>query len=162
VVNTLVYLALLFGCGFYAFWRGGPPERIGATILTAGSLLTFAALLSRTAAIYRSLEVGVFLVDVATLFGFLILALRAERLWPLCITALQIVGTAGHAVKLVDPQTLPYAYAFALRLWGYPMILLLAFGTWNHQKRLAKFGVDKSWSTFSARWDRRPPSGPIG
>lgn len=162
MVNTLVYLALLFGCWFYAEWRGGPPERIGAAILTVGSLLTFAALLSERAAVYRSLEVGVFLVDVATFLAFLVLALRADRLWPLCITALQIVGTAGHAVKLVDPQVLPYAYAFALRLWGYPMILLLVVGTWNHQKRLAKFGVDKSWSNFSDRWDRRPPGGPIG
>ena len=128
----------------------------------AGSILTMAALVASTAAIYRNLELEIFLVDVATFLGFLFLALRADRLWPLCITALQIVGTAGHAVKLVDPQILPYAYAFALRFWGYPMILLIVLGTWNHQRRLARFGVDKSWSSSSGRSATRPPTGPTG
>ncbi|HEU0100258.1 MAG TPA: hypothetical protein VFQ67_15985 [Allosphingosinicella sp.] len=160
MVNTLVYLGLLFGCGLYVALRGGPPERVGATILTVGSLLTYAAV-SSTTSLYRSLEIGVFLVDVATLLAFLLLALRADRLWPLCITALQVVGTAGHAVKLADPQILPYAYAFALRFWGYPMIFLLMIGTWSHQRRLARFGVDKSWSSFSGLWGQQPPAGPI-
>jgi hypothetical protein len=161
VVNTIVYLGLLFGCALYAFWRGGAPERVGAAILTIGSLLTMAALVSRPG-IYRNLELEIFLVDVATFLAFLILAMRADRLWPLCITALQIVGTAGHTVKLVDSQILPYAYAFALRFWGYPMILLIVLGTWNHQRRLARFGVDRSWSSFSGRSGTPPPTGPIG
>lgn len=161
MLNNLAWAVVLFGGCFYAVLRGGMPERIGAAILTVGSLLTVAAL-SSTATIYRSLEMGVFLVDVATLFGFVFLALRADRLWPLCITALQLVGTAGHAVKLVDPQVIPYAYAFALRFWGYPMVLVLLIGTWNHQRRLARFGVDKSWSSSSGRSETPPPSGPIG
>ncbi|HEX8623528.1 MAG TPA: hypothetical protein VF782_00470, partial [Allosphingosinicella sp.] len=133
---------------------------------TAGSLLTYAVLsyaaLSSTATLYRSFEREIFLIDLATLLGLLIVALRADRLWPLCIAALQMVGTAGHAVKLADPQVLPYAYAFALRFWGYPMIALIMLGTWNHQRRLIKFGVDKSWSSSSARSAPQPPTGPIG
>jgi hypothetical protein len=126
----------------------------------AGSILTLVTL-SSAATIYRSLEVGVVVVDLATLLAFLVLALRADRIWPLCITAFQLVGTAGHAVKLVDPQVLPYAYAFALRFWGYPMILMLIIGTWNHQKRLARNGVDKSWSSSFGRSGPPPPAGPI-
>ena len=160
MVNTFVYFAILFGCCLYTAMRGGWPERIGAAILTVGSILTLATL-SSAATIYSSLEFNVFVVDVATLLAFLVLALRANRLWTLCITALQLVGTAGHAVKLVDPQVLPYAYAFALRFWSYPMMLLLLIGTWNHQKRLAKFGVDKSWSTSWRRSGQNPPVGPI-
>jgi hypothetical protein len=160
VVNTYIYFAILLGCGVYTILRGAAPERIGAAILLLGSILTLLTL-SSVATIYRSLEARVFLVDVVTLVAFLVLALRADRLWPLCITAFQLVGTAGHAVKLVDPQVLPYAYAFALRFWGYPMILMLILGTWNHQKRLARNGVDRSWSISSGRSDRRPPGGPI-
>jgi hypothetical protein len=159
VANTLVYFTILFGCCLYTVLRGSPPERIGAAILTLGSILTL-VMLSSAATIYRSLEVGVFVVDVATLLAFLVLALRADRLWPLCITALQLVGTAGHAVKLVDPQVLPYAYAFALRFWSYPMMLMLLIGTWNHQRRLAKYGVDRSWSSFSGPSAPPPPAGP--
>ena len=161
MVNTLVFYALLAGCCIYVARRGDAPEWIGASIIVVGSLLTLIAL-SSAATIYRSVEVGVLVVDVAALVAFLVLALRAERLWPLCVVALQLIGTAGHAVKLVDSQILPLAYAFALRFWGYPMMMLLVVGTWNHQRRLAKFGVDKSWSSSSGRSATPPPTGPIG
>ncbi|HYD35969.1 MAG TPA: hypothetical protein VEA60_00025, partial [Allosphingosinicella sp.] len=85
----------------------------------------------------------------------------AERFWPLWAIALHLIGTAGHVVKAMDPLVFPKAYAFVLAFWSYPMLALLVLGTWNHQKRLARNGVDKSWSTFSGRWDRRPPGGPI-
>lgn len=155
------YYVLLDLCWMYALLRGGLPERIAATILAIGSTLTVAAL-SSLAIRFGSIEIGVFLVDVATLVGFLILALRAERYWPLWLTALQILGMAGHAVKEADPSTIRQAYAFALAFWSYPMLLLIAVGTWRHQRRLALYGVDKSWSSFSARSDRAPPAGPIG
>jgi hypothetical protein len=124
-----------------------------------GSLLSLVAV-SGPAARFGAVEVGVFLVDVAACVAFLILALRAERYWPLWVAALQCIGTAGHAAKLVDPNVIRLAYAFVLALWVYPMLLLVVVGTWNHQKRLTKNGVDKSWSTSSSRWDRRPPAGP--
>ena len=162
MVNTSIYLVLLAACCVYVAMRGGTPELLGGTIIGVASLLTFAALLVNMADLYRSVEMGVFVVDVMALVAFIALALRADRLWPLCVTALHIVGTAGHAVKLVDPQILPYAYAFALRFWGYPMIALLVLGTWNHQRRLARFGVDKSWSSSSGHLEMPPPSGPIG
>ena len=41
------------------------------------------------------------------------------------------------------------------------MLFLLVLGTWNHQRRLAKFGVDKSWSSSSGRSETPPPIGPI-
>jgi hypothetical protein len=116
--------------------------------------------MSNPAARFGAVEEGVFLVDLAAFVAFLVLALRAERYWPLCIAALQAIGTAGHAAKLLDPGVIRSAYAFALSFWTYPMLLLVVIGTWNHQKRLARNGVDKSWSSSSDRWDRRPPAGP--
>jgi hypothetical protein len=131
-------------------------------ILAGGSVLTL-AVVSAPVGRFHSVEVGILLVDVAALVAFLVLALFAERLWPIWVTSLHAIGTAGHAVKLADPQVLGWAYHFALAFWSYPMLFLLALGTWNHQKRLAKRDVDKSWSNSSDRLDRRqPPSGPIG
>jgi len=140
--------------------RGGAPERIGSTILAVGSVLTVVAV-SAAPMRFGSVEIGIFLVDVAALVGFLILALRAERWWPLWVTSLQVIGTTAHAVKLVNPEVIRWAYAFALAFWSYPMLALLVLGTWNHQRRLAKFGVDKSWSSSSGRSEPRPRTGPI-
>jgi hypothetical protein len=151
MIESLIYDGLVFACWLYAMLRGGAPERICASILFFGSALTYAAV-SEPAVRFASVEAGVFVVDVAALLGFMIVALCAERFWPLWITALQIIGTAGHAVKLVDPHVLRWGYAFALAFWSYPMLALLIAATWNHQKRLRLHGVDKSWSSFSGRW----------
>lgn len=156
-LNTLVYLVLLIGCCGYAFLRGGGPEKIGAAILAIGSFLTLIAL-STFSVRYSSVEVGVFLVDVATLVAFLALALRAERHWTLWVAALQIIGTAAHAVKLVDHEIIRRAYAIALVFWSYPMLALIVLGTWRHQQRLVRFGSDRSWSSSSAR--SAPPAPP--
>jgi hypothetical protein len=154
-----VYYAFAVACCAYVGIRGGSPERIGAAIILVGSALTTFAM-SAPAGRYASVEIGAFLVDVAALFAFLALSMRAERFWPLCVTALQIIGTAGHAVKFLDVEVIRTAYAFAMAVWSYPMWFLIVLGTWNHQKRLARFGADKSWSSSYDRWDRRPPAGP--
>lgn len=156
-----VYYALFAACALYVLLKGGAPEKVGTIILAVGSVLSVAAVSAPTSR-FGAVEVGVLSVDIVTLLAFLALALRAERYWPLCVAALQAIGTAGHAAKLLDPGVIRSAYAIVLSLWGYLMLLLIAIGTWNHQRRLAKFGVDKSWSNFSARSGRQPPAGPIG
>jgi hypothetical protein len=161
MLQQKIYFTLLDLCWMYTLFKGGPPERIGATILALGSALTVAALSGPTTS-YMSVEIGVFLVDVACLAGFLILALRAERYWPLWIAGLQLVGTAAHAVKLVDPDVIRRAYAFALVFWSYPMLLLIALGTYRHQQRVARFGADRSWSSSWGLSARPPGAGPTG
>ncbi|MBV8685800.1 MAG: hypothetical protein JOZ90_08930 [Alphaproteobacteria bacterium] len=155
------YYTILALCWGYALLRGGPPERIGASIIGIGSILSALALSGSTVR-FGSVEVGVFYVDVAALLGFLALALYAERYWPLWVTALQAIGTAGHAVKYVDSHVVRLIYAFALALWAYPMLFLIVLGTWRHQKRVAQFGADRSWSSFSGRLGLKPGPGPTG
>lgn len=155
------YYVLLVLCWIYAQLKGGVPERIGATIMALGSSLTMVAISSRTAR-FGSVELGVVIVDLVALVALIILALRAERFWPLWLTALQIIAIAGHAVKAAEPGTIPKAYAFAMAFWSYPMLLLIALGTWRHQQRLARNGADPSWSTSFGRSGPAPPHGPTG
>lgn len=153
-----LFYIILAVCCLYAAIRGGAPERIGSLIFVTAAILTTAAL-SAPAARWGAVEIGAFAVDVAMLFALFALALFAERWWPLWVTALQLVGAAGHAVKLVDPEVIREAYAFVMAFWSYPMLSLLVSGTWNHQRRLARYGVDKSWSSFSGRLDPPPRAG---
>jgi hypothetical protein len=154
-----IYYALLVLCWAYALSKGGAPEQIGGSVIGVGSVLSLVAVSGPTR-IYMSVEIGVFLVDVVCLAAFLALALRANRYWPLWIAGLQVIGIAGHAVKLVDPEIIRPAYRFVLVFWSYPMLLILALGTYRHQQRLAKFGVDRSWSSFSVPWAKRRETGP--
>lgn len=148
--NGKLYYVLLALCWIYALVRGGLPEQIGAAIIVIGSQLSVAAL-SANAARFRSVETGLLVVDVATLISMVFLALRADRYWPLWVAALQVLGTAGHALKFADPEVIRRAYAFILAFWSYPMLALLVSGTWRHQQRLARFGSDQSWSSIKAK-----------
>jgi hypothetical protein len=153
------YYALVALCCAYAFAKGGAPERVGSVILAVASILTLFAAWGRSHG-YVSFQLGIFIVDLGCLLAFLLLAVRAERYWPLWITALQIIGTGAHAVKLADPEIIGKAYAFAMAFWSYPMWGLIALGTYRHQRRLALYGADRSWSNSSARSGRAPPAGP--
>src|SRR4051812_49654193 len=159
MLNTIVYLVLLIACCVYASLRGGAPERIAAAIIAVGSVLTY-AVMPTAATSYNDVRLDAFLIDLACLVGFLILALRAERYWPLWVTALQIIEIAGHGVKLADPDVIRRAFAFALAFWSYPMLLLIAIGTWRHQGRLARFGTDPSWTSYSGGSVRKRRPGP--
>jgi hypothetical protein len=159
MLEQKIYFILLDLCWIFTTLRGGTPERLGSTILALGSAATVAAL-STPATVYMSMESGVFLVDVMCSAAFLALALRSNRYWPLWIAGLQLIGTTAHAVKLVYPDVIPRAYAFVTVFWSYPMLLLIVLGTFRHQQRLTKFGVDRSWSSSWGRSARARGAGP--
>jgi len=159
--QVIFYFSLLFACWAYASLKGAAPERIGASVIGIGSILTVLTA-SGPANRFGSVETGIFIVDVGCLVAFLILALRAERYWPLWIAGLQLIGTAGHAVKLVDPEVIRRAYWFIQAFWSYPMLFLIVLGTYRHQRRLKMFGVDRSWSSSWRRSGPKPETGPTG
>lgn len=154
-----VYYSFLLVCCAYVAFKGGAPEKIGVSIILIGSILSTAALTS-PARRFTSVEVGVVIVDAAAFLALLVLSMRAERFWTLWVTAFQLIATVAHAVKLIESDMIRAVYAIVMGLWTYPVLLIIVFGTWNHQRRLARNGVDKSWSSSSDRWDRRPPGGP--
>lgn len=143
--HDLFDLLLVTCCG-YALWKGGAPERITAAIFFVGVVLTsFAG--PKGPLRWTSVEMGVLTVDIAALIGFTLVALHAERFWPIWLTALHAIAVAGHAVKIADPDLLRWGYAFALAVWSYPMLLLIAGGTWCHRRRLARDRRDPDWSS---------------
>jgi hypothetical protein len=131
---------------FAAIW-GGRPERLTVLIFVPGFLLS-ALVLSPLSQRYANVEFGTFLVDFAMLVAFVILALNAERYWPLWMSAMQAIQVISHLPIIFIPELLPQAYGAVIAIWSYPMLALLAIGTFRHQQRLKKFGADKSWSSF--------------
>jgi hypothetical protein len=134
--HSVYWAVLLLICG-YAFWRGRSDERIAAaTCLIA----TFVQLFVVSPAIrrYSGVEVGVLLVDLCVLLIFVAIALQSQRFWPLWIAGLQLTTVFGHILKAIQLSLLPYAYAGALRFWSYPILLIVAIGTWRtHHRSLA-------------------------
>ena len=140
---SLFFPVLLLCCG-YAFFRGGPPERICAVVMVAGAALSLLAMLLSSAR-FAHLEIGVFVVDLAVLAGFVGIALFSERYWPMWMSSMQLVAVMSHSTSLLISTPMPWAYAVAIAFWGYPMLAMLAWGTARHRGRVRRFQWDPSW-----------------
>ena len=134
MTRILIYAALLAAVSAYAFLRGRSDERIAAAVCVIASLVSV-ALLGPVRQRYSGVETGVLIVDLATLAAFTWIALKSERFWPLWISGLQLTTTMGHLLKAVDSNLIPLAYGAALRSWSYPILIIVAVGTWRGERR---------------------------
>ena len=124
----------MYGVCGYALIRGRPEARIVALVFLVGDLATL-ALRSRFAAGYLGLETNVLIVDALAVLAFTYAALISDRFWPLWIAGLQLTSSMGHLFKAVDAHLLPIAYAAALRMWAWPILIILGIGTWRARRR---------------------------
>jgi hypothetical protein len=85
---------------------------------------------------YSGVELGLFAIDAAVLAGFVAVALQSPRFWPLWVAGLQLTSSTSHLLKAVDIHLLPKAYGAAVALWSYPILVILAIGTWRGQRRM--------------------------
>ena len=143
----------------YALWAGGGPERVGAAVYALSVAATHLTLLMHSQR-WLNLEAEVFIVDAVTFLIFIPIALRADRFWPLWVAAFLGLGVLGHLGKLAGPDVFRWAYAVVLTIWSYPILALIALGTFLHQRRLRRNGADRSWTSSSVPSDPAPPPGP--
>ena len=118
----------------FALLRGGRDERIVALLCFGGTVATM-IVLSPLGERFADIERGVLAIDLAMLGGFTAVALRSCRFWPLWVAGLQLTTICGHALKTINTELLPQAYAAALYFWSYPILLILAVGTWRSYAR---------------------------
>jgi uncharacterized protein involved in response to NO len=130
--RTFFWALLLLCCG-YALWRGRSDERLVALVCLGASIATRFAI-SPLSVRYKTVEPGLLLIDLAVLAAFVAVALRSSRFWPLWIAGLQLTMSTSHALKAVDLDLLPRAYAAAAVFWSYPILLILVIGTWRGQR----------------------------
>ena len=136
MLSPIVYHLLLVAVSAYAFLWGRSDEHMAAGICIIATIAT-RLVLSPVTSRYSGIEFGVFMVDLLTLAGFVAIALRTDRFWPLWVAGLQLTTLVAHMLKAIKIDLLPHAYAAAGRFWVYPIFLILVVGTWrSHQRRL--------------------------
>jgi len=134
-MNPILYLALLaLSCG-YAFYRGGRYERLVAAVCILGTVATV-AVNSTFNRLYSHVEAGALAVDLAVLTAFVVVALQSDRFWPLWVAGLQLTTSVAHFLKALDPHLIPQAYGLAVRFWSYPILIILAVGSWRAHRRM--------------------------
>jgi hypothetical protein len=146
--RAIVFFTVQLLVCLYALWRGGMPERLTAWMMALAAILT-SILAYELRISFSQVSVVIVLIDVALLIGLVLLALRADRFWPIWVAALQLLSIGIHVTRGLDPTILPMVYNRTLGKVAYPMMVLLVIGTFRHQRR-ARGRVDPDWSPL--RW----------
>ena len=100
---------------------GGQPERVGALIITAGSLATAAVAVTT----WQHLELGVLVVDIVVLTALWAVALTSNRFWPYWVTAWQLIAVLVHLQMVFFSNIMPAAYSYSSKYLAFPMVLLM-------------------------------------
>ena len=146
LIICFLLLDLLVAC--FAWRRGGAPERCVATIFLLAGVATAVAPLDSHPG-YQVINHLILWIDLLTLLGITIVALFADRFWPIWIAALQLLAVASHGVRGYNPDLLPVVYWQMSTKVAYPMLVILAAGVYRHQQRRLK-AREFSW-TFQRR-----------
>jgi hypothetical protein len=77
-------------------------------------------------------------VDFALVAALMWVALRANRLWPMFVTALQLITAVAHPALVLAGTTAPRAYMIAIFMSGFLIPPVLALGTFLHRRRMAQ------------------------
>ena len=143
-MTQMIFLGLLLATLLYAALRGAAPERVGALIIAVGSVASI--LVPKTHhGLFAGVEPGLFAVDAAMALAFTVLALKAQRYWPMWMAAMQVDTVVTHLAMLFAPRVMPWAYAVMEIAWSYPIVILLAVGTARHRQRVRIHGDDPNW-----------------
>jgi hypothetical protein len=129
-----LFRILLALVALYVLLRGRRDERRIGIVLVAGVIATH-FVISPLSNRFATVETHVMIVDIVVFAGFVWVALRSDRFWPLWIAGLQLTTIFGHVLKAADAGLFFKAYAASMVFWGYPIVLILAVGTWRNHRR---------------------------
>lgn len=146
-MRIALYATLWFIASGYAILRGGEPERAGAACLLwlSAGIFIFRPFVALD---LFALDKGAVIVDATALAALLVLALKANRTWPIWACSAQVVAVTAHLIRYLDLHEAPMAYALMFRAPSYLQCVVLIIGTRMYQLALQKGDSCSSWRTF--------------
>lgn len=139
-------VALVVLLGLVAVWRGGAPERL--------IVCTFLAMIG-TDRLYHAVnpegwhwlqvDLGHFAIDAGAAMSILVIALKANRFYPLWLSALQFVALVSHVVRAINPTISMGAYLLLIVAPSFLQVLIFGGGLIAHLRRQRIYGPYKSW-----------------
>lgn len=129
-------------------WGGGPERVVAATWLIVFELggRLYRGLFSDG---FRLLEVDPFLASADLSAGaiWILVALYANRIYPLWIAGTQILAIAAHLSRALAESVSPLAYATMFIAPGWIQLVLLGAGVLRHALRVRRHGEYRDWRT---------------
>ena len=146
--RVLIFLGFTLCSTAYAIVRGGPPERLAAALFLLGVAASATVGLFDMPGGFSDVTIRLALIDTLWALLFTMLAVSANRLWLIPFAACQIAAALVHLARLLFPGMIPAGYAFLTVIWSWPMIGLLAAGTFAHRTRVATGSNIPHWKPF--------------
>lgn len=135
------------GCTYSLRCGGGPEKIIGATIL--GTVVADPILHLALNVRFLSVDPTHLIIDVVRFATFTLVALRANRFWPIWLAALQLLALGAHLTREMELSIHPVVYAVMKAMWSYGIVVMLIVATRYHRRLLERGVIRRSWSTFS-------------
>jgi hypothetical protein len=136
----------------FAFRGGAGPERASAGAFLLMYLLDYPYHWLVDEAHWHQIDVGHALIDALAACATVFIAYWANRIYTLCLAALQLVSLVSHFARGLESGIAPLAYAVMIIWPSYLMIATLAIGLLKHRRRLRVYGSYRSWRRSSPRW----------
>jgi hypothetical protein len=108
-------------------------------------LLSLTAGMLHVAGGFQTLPTGLAIADVLLGIALTVLALWANRYWPIVLAGLQVATILAHLAKSVFPPLPPVGYAILVTVWAWPMLAVTAVGILNHHRRVLRYGAERDW-----------------
>lgn len=125
--------ALMLVC-VLAAWRGRDLERLAAGAYLAAWALTLVTFRPET----HGTQWAVMVIDLALLGGFITIAMKTGRFWPLFSAAFQLLAVVTHVAQALDSAVSGWAYQTAGIIWGYLVIAAIGYGSLTAPRRYAE------------------------
>lgn len=113
----------------WAWFRGGPAERMGAVVLFLGWIFSI---------LFHEIREGgpgpvVVIIDIAMALAFIALLIRYHKIWLVLIVACQVNLVAAHFVAI--PQFIDgWSFFAVINIWGgYGLLFSMALGMVLHE-----------------------------
>jgi hypothetical protein len=154
----------LAGLPMLAAWRwGAAPERICAAVFLANVIVDrlYHMAVGR-GTIYMSVDLGHLAIGVSTIIVLVGVALRANRVYPLWLSAFQGLVIISHFTREASAKISVLAYALLTYGPSIFQIAILALGIALHARRVKRYGKYPSWRSSSNQLpgEMQPPSRP--
>lgn len=128
-ITLLLMLGLMLVTTIFAFWKGGPPERMGAAVIVIVWIGTIAAQMLPVEVHAISLLVS----DGLAAVGFLAVAIRYSSLWLGSAMICQAVSFVAHAIRLSDDTRVLWhgfnVFILVVNIASFLVLLILVGGT---------------------------------
>ena len=155
-----LHTGMLIVVCFWAFVKGSGPERAIAATL-AGMLVVDQSyhIATDIEVIYFSVDYAHTAIDFAGAVSLTWIALVANRIYPLCMAAVQVISVLSHFARGQSADMNNLAYGILMQAPSSFLIVLLASGMFAHVRRTSRHGTYRSWRLPS---NQLPEHGHVG